>query len=431
MGGNMYVCVVAVGIVGFCFCKKKKCKEWEKSFLLCIGVAVLSMGIGISEKENAVLNESGWLARRPVGEGEYVAELILEVDEQSPRTFQIKVPEQLMTSKEEMEYLIAAIDELEKEIKVENSSFPKVSDRLKIRDSYQNGMVGAVWEVSKPDLVHMDGTINEDALLLDGEELYVTVTLTCGDSKLLHTMVVSLYHKAKSEEEILEEKIYSIISTGNKETGTEILKLPQEVEGHTLSWRIKESSLSKQILLLGIVIAVLLPELEHEKMREQKKKREEQLLLEYPEMVNKLILLLGAGMTVQAAWNKITDMYLMARKEGKISPNEVYEEMLITRHEIESGRGEIRSYDAFGERCGVPRFRKFSNYLVQNIKKGSLGICDLLEREATEVFIERKNRARRCGEEATTKLLFPMFLMLGIVIFIIMVPAVISFQMGT
>lgn len=426
----MYVLLVIIGIIGFCFCKKKKYKAWKKSFLVCISVAVLAWAVEISEKENVILDEKGGLVRRPIGEGEYVAELILEVEEQSQKSFHVNVPEQLPTSTEEMEYLKAAVNEIEEEFKKEYPSFPKVSGRLKIRQNYQNDMVSATWDFSNSDLVEIDGVINEDFLVSDSEELYITITLTCGESKLLHIIPVSVYPKEKSKEEMLEEKINAIITERSKDTGTEILKLPHEVEGSRLSWRVKESQLPQQILLLGIIVAFLMPELEREKQREQKKKREEQLLQEYPEMVNKLTLLLGAGMTVQAAWNKITDMYLMAKKEGKISRNEVYEEMLITRHEIESGRGEIRSYEAFGERCSLPRFRKFSNYLSQNIKKGSLGICDLLEKEATEVFVERKNRARRYGEEATTKLLFPMLLMLAIVIFIIMVPAIISFQTG-
>lgn len=54
----------------------------------------------------------------------------------------------------------------------------------------------------------------------------------------------------------------------------------------------------------------------------------------------------------------------------------------------------------------------------------------LLEQEAEEAFEERKNSAKKLGEEAGTKLLFPMLLMLGIVIAIIMVPALLSFQIG-
>jgi len=108
----------------------------------------------------------------------------------------------------------------------------------------------------------------------------------------------------------------------------------------------------------------------------------------------------------------------------------VYEEMLITQREIESGKGETRAYEAFGERCELQKYRKLSGFLVQNLKKGNKQLCNLLEQEAAEAFDERKKQAQQLGEEAGTKLLFPMLLMLGIVIVIIMIPAVISFQLG-
>lgn len=104
--------------------------------------------------------------------------------------------------------------------------------------------------------------------------------------------------------------------------------------------------------------------------------------------------------------------------------------MLITQREIENGKGEIKAYESFARRCELQKYRKLSSYLVQNLKKGNKGLCELLEREAAETFSERKNMAQQLGEELGTKLLFPMLLMLGIVILIVMVPAVLSFQTG-
>ena len=52
----------------------------------------------------------------------------------------------------------------------------------------------------------------------------------------------------------------------------------------------------------------------------------------------------------------------------------------------------------------------------------------LLEYESSESFRERKETAKRLGEEAGTKMLFPMLLMMAIVFAIIMVPAVMKFS---
>jgi preprotein translocase subunit SecF len=65
--------------------------------------------------------------------------------------------------------------------------------------------------------------------------------------------------------------------------------------------------------------------------------------------------------------------------------------------------------------------------LSQNLKKGARGLTDLLETEAEASLNERKNHARKIGEQAGTKLLLPMILMLGIVLVILMVPVFLSF----
>ena len=56
-------------------------------------------------------------------------------------------------------------------------------------------------------------------------------------------------------------------------------------------------------------------------------------------------------------------------------------------------------------------FHRLSQLLVQSMEKGVQGIYDQLEQEAEDSFRERKQTARKMGEEAGTKLLFPMILM--------------------
>ena len=54
---------------------------------------------------------------------------------------------------------------------------------------------------------------------------------------------------------------------------------------------------------------------------------------------------------------------------------------------------------------------------------------NLLELEAIDAFEDRKNLARKYGEEAGTKMLFPMVMMLVVVMGIIMFPAIMTFSM--
>lgn len=78
---------------------------------------------------------------------------------------------------------------------------------------------------------------------------------------------------------------------------------------------------------------------------------------------------------------------------------------------------------AFGRRCETQEYIRLGALLSQNLRKGGKGLGQLLKTEAIQAQEERKAHAKRAGEEAGTKLLLPMFLMLAVVLVIVIVPA--------
>lgn len=148
---------------------------------------------------------------------------------------------------------------------------------------------------------------------------------------------------------------------------------------------------------------------------------------DYPEIVAKLSLLVGAGMTVRMAWEKIVVDYRVRQKSGS-KKRYAYEFMSEGLNMLKSGKPQIYVYEEFGMKCGIKEYMKFSSLIVQNIKKGTKELALLLTLEAKDAFKERKNMAKKYGEEAGTKLLLPMIIMLIVVMAIIMVPALMSFS---
>ena len=100
----------------------------------------------------------------------------------------------------------------------------------------------------------------------------------------------------------------------------------------------------------------------------------------------------------------------------------------FTMNQMQGGVPEGECYENYGKRCGISCYRKLGTMLSQNLKKGSGGLSQLLEREAQESFEDRKNLAKKMGEEAGTKLMIPMFLMLIIVFAIVIIPAFFSIR---
>ena len=76
------------------------------------------------------------------------------------------------------------------------------------------------------------------------------------------------------------------------------------------------------------------------------------------------------------------------------------------------------------------QYRKFCSLLSTNMKKGSLNLKILLEKEAEEAFTNYQLQIKKLGEEAGTKLLLPMIMMLGVVVVIIMIPAFMTYQIS-
>ena len=97
------------------------------------------------------------------------------------------------------------------------------------------------------------------------------------------------------------------------------------------------------------------------------------------------------------------------------------------RREMERGLGEKEAYEQLGERWGLLSYRTLSSILVQCLQKGSNGVEQVLAKEAEQAQRLRRQQAQILGEQASTRLLFPMILMLLVVFVILLVPAWLMF----
>ena len=152
------------------------------------------------------------------------------------------------------------------------------------------------------------------------------------------------------------------------------------------------------------------------------------MLLDYPEIVNQLTLLLSAGLNTRNAVFRLASDYQKRRQKGG-KRRQAYEELVTCCREMEQGTAEQIAYEHLGSRCSVGGYKTLTTLLVQNLKKGNKYLLELLEQESAQAFERRKRQARILGEEAGTKLLFPMILLLGVVVVMILIPAWISFGM--
>jgi hypothetical protein len=138
------------------------------------------------------------------------------------------------------------------------------------------------------------------------------------------------------------------------------------------------------------------------------------------------VLYLGAGLSIRSTFNKLGEDYLRQREAG-MEERGAYEEILLVCRELASGVPETEAYAQLGQRCRSRQYTKLSAILAQNLKKGNQELLSVMQQEAKASFEERRSTARKLGEEAETKLLLPMIVMLAITMLIIIIPAYYSF----
>jgi len=201
--------------------------------------------------------------------------------------------------------------------------------------------------------------------------------------------------------------------------------LPDRIMGKQLTYSVDKENDLPVLIALSVIILILVYLSFESNIKKLNKERNTQLMLDYSELVSKLTLLIGAGMTIRMAWEKIVTDYRQASRNRRVA----YEEMVITYNHLQSGKPEGSAYAEFGKRCRLHEYVKLGMLLEQNVKKGTNDLKVSLQKEAQTAFEDRKNFARKLGEEAGTKLLMPIMLMLLVVLIIIMVPALKMIEM--
>lgn len=391
---------------------------------------MLGIGLTILDYRRSTTAITGGIPRNAYGHGARVEELRVEADGKSIGNMQAEVSERAYTAKEVRELFKEAIQEMDPLILGENESPDRVESDLNLLTEIPGKPIDVSWEIDRYDVMNVYGELIEENLEEKGAMVTLRAVLAYRERKeeqALYERTVMVYPVALHGKERLVKKIREEILRSDERTRMHgELALPQKVEGKRLAFYPVMDRRGVVLLIMAMLILLLLYALDRQNKGKEEEKKRQQMRLDYPEIVSKLTLLLGAGMTVKRAWKKVAGDY--AQREDK-GVRYAYEEMEYTCREMESGVMESESYERFGRRCGLQEYVRLGALLSQNLRKGMKGLGDILRMETAQAFEERKARARRLGEEAGTKLLMPMFLMLSVVLVIVIVPAFLSIQL--
>lgn len=387
---------------------------------------LLCLAVWGGARSSPRLIDGSYLPRNNYGEGEVAVGLVAEISGIQEELFDYLVEERKFTTQElekqydEAQTLFPAV------ILGENERLEDVRKDLILVSELAEYPFRISWESSAYSLVDTDGTVHNKELT-EGEIVTLTAQFRYEDWRRDRQFLVQINPAVYTPQEAIRSRLENLLREHEENTRNEAsMTLPDRLGSEPILWREIIDDSSGYFLLLVLVGAGALYWGKGRELDRKLEARKKELLLDYPEIVNKLALYMGAGMTIRNAFFKMGEDYKKQREQRK---KYVYEEILITCYELQGGRSETEAYERFGKRCQVQAYSKLSALLAQNIRKGSNDLLRMFRQEADNAFTERKNMAKKLGEEAGTKLLMPMMIMLCVVMVIIIIPAYFSFTL--
>lgn len=384
--------------------------------VLLVG-AVLGLTVRWNAARSAVLEDEGGVLR---GEGE-ARQLWLEADDgENRRSFLVEVYPREPTEQEAAALLENFLENMENFVLNGNEDFEHVTGDLALQEEYEGYPLNVEWESSREELMDSRGRVNAAEA---PAALELRVRLICGGierSKVI-PVVVRPEGRTEEEEDYLELKEL-LLGTERENRKAGVWELPAQWKGKRLRWSLRKKDHSLLIWAASPLVALLLCLSADRDLHGELEKRRKRLEHEYPELVYRLLLYVGAGMTVRRAFLRIGGDYEEKRRQGA-GEKPGCAEVLYTCRELQGGVPEGAAYEHFGRRTGSRDYIRLGTMLCQNLRRGNAMLPERLREEVERSFAGNLQRVKKLGEEAGTKLLAPMALMLAIVMVLIMTPA--------
>ncbi|MHA0857202.1 type II secretion system F family protein [Paenibacillus sp. CMAA1364] len=179
----------------------------------------------------------------------------------------------------------------------------------------------------------------------------------------------------------------------------------------------------KMGLILGGGLAILLPVAMVKDLHSKVQVRDQEILIELPELLNKIVLLVGAGETVQKAIAHCVEV----KKDEREHP--LYQELIRMVGDWDGGYSFQQAFESFSKRCALQEVSMFTTTVLLNFRRGGQDFSLALRDLSRTLWERRKTITRTRGEQASSKLVFPMVVIFMIVVVLVGSPAMMMMNM--
>lgn len=407
----IYLHMVILLLTGYLvYLKKLK----RKQLLVMVGAVLIAIvHLQLMQPELASFQRDDY------GEEDRTETVYVSQDSKTWQTLDVVIPA-LRYTKEELDTLSKQAMKRAGEILLgDNTSLDCIQEDVCLVDAIEGLPFEISWSTSDMEIITAEGQVLNDNLATSVDCVLIAEFL-CQDVTYQGEYVLTVHPAKLTEQEIKQKELQALIADTVKSQERDIeVNLPEQLGDF---WIYKTLCNEWESLLWpGIAIFLYLYSnaKKEEKQRQEKKRWKDALLQAYPYFVNQLVIYLGAGMTVKGTMEQIRKSVCHTEK---LHLQVLCEEMNSMFYEMENGVSEKQAYHNFARRLSDCGYNKVMAIVVQNLTLGSKGLLGRLEELEEEAFVKQKEFKKTKGEEASTKLLLPMVVLLGVTMLLIVVP---------
>lgn len=392
------------------------------SFWICLFAASV-LGIGVSFLPDTQTPKTE-LERPEFGQTQTYSLTVEGLDEKE-QTLSVSIDGREPETQGMISVFDDAFDSIKEQILAENESLEAVRSNLSLPSSTIYG-IRVAWKSQTPEWIDDSGVIQTEEIPDEGCTARFQVKLSYSMYEQYYTLDVRLLPPKKDAQYYLTQ-LTKKLKDENDSIKTQIsVTLPTSIEGKKLTYKTVHTQPIRILPALLFLFPFVLYEIGRQKRKEAYENRNKELRYDYSNFVFELGLMIQCGLNLRTAWSRLTAEYEQKQSKCMGYRRYLFEEMLVTRNQIEAGESEAAAYGAFGRRCKEQCYLRLGSSLEQNVRQGISGLEQMLDAELTQALEQRKNQALQEGERMETKMLFPMFLLLALVMAILMIPAFMS-----
>ncbi len=297
--------------------KEKKKKIWMLPTICILGSFLLYGILFISGKGGDEVSAQGRIYREKWGGEAKDYPIWVEGLEEERISVTVTVGPRVYSKEEADEAFQAIMDTMEVRIRGENPSLMEVQTDLALPTLSDEG-IRLKWYSSDSNMINASGKLMGE--VEKEQDVILSVELSAGDYRQNYEIPIRILPPERSQKEKQLKEFLKELNRQDMEQNTRPwLELPRNFNGKELRYQFQKEDDSKSILLIGVVLAVLLVMREKSQTKQNNQKRERELLLDYADVLSKIMVLTGAGLTVRNSWERMVMDYEEALEQKKKS----------------------------------------------------------------------------------------------------------------